>query len=324
MFSLVGDFPLGTATDRMDYQSLDPAARRLYIAKIGDGKLLVFDIAQNKLLRQLDGFPKITGVLVVPDLHRVYASVPGAGLVSSLFVGLGMVGMSAGHGAVAVLDTDNLKEIARLPGGVFPDGIAYDPKDDRIFVSDELGSAVLAIDAKTNRVVARIDTGGEVGNVRYDPITSKVYVPIQSRDEIAVIDPAKATLSTRHALGGCLHPHGLALSPDVAIGYVACDANDMLITIDLAMGKVLGWHPVAHDPDVLAIDPGSKRLYVASESGNVSTFDISSANSLTALGDVFVSKGAHSVAVDPTTHRLYFPLANLNGHSVMRVLIPKT
>src|SRR5215469_8084122 len=122
LFDSGGDFPLGPRTDRTDYQSIDPAARRLYIAKMGAGQLLVFDLAQNKLIAQLDGFPKVTGVLVVPELHKVYASVPGAGMMSSLFVGLGMAGLSSGRGAIAVRDTQGLRELARLPGGVFPDG----------------------------------------------------------------------------------------------------------------------------------------------------------------------------------------------------------
>jgi len=79
LFSLVGDYPLGEATSRADYQSFDPTSSRLYIAKMGSGKLLAFDAARNSLIAERDGFPKVTGVLVVPELHRVYASVPGAG-----------------------------------------------------------------------------------------------------------------------------------------------------------------------------------------------------------------------------------------------------
>jgi DNA-binding beta-propeller fold protein YncE len=323
LFSLVGDFALGEATDRVDYQSVDSTSQRLYIAKMGAGKLLVFDLVHNRVSAELDGLPKITGVLAVPELHRLYASVPGAGLVPSLLVGLGMMGLTSGDGALVVLDTANLREIARLPGGVFPDGIAYDPKDHRIFVSDELGSAVLVIDANANRLVARIATGGEVGNVRYDPLTSEVYAPIQSRDELAVIDPVKAAVVSKYSLAGGRHPHGLAIAPGAAIGYIACDANDVLLAVDLTTGHILGRWPVAHDPDVLAVDPESKRLYVATESGTLSTFDITHASSPIVLRDVFVGENAHSVAVDPITHRLYFPLANLHGHSILRVLSPK-
>ncbi|HVT25362.1 MAG TPA: hypothetical protein VHD95_12100, partial [Rhizomicrobium sp.] len=98
LFSVVGDFSLGASVNRMDYQSIDPVARRLYIAKMGGGQLLVFDIEKNVLLAQLDGFPKVTGVLVVPELHKVYASAPGSGVLSSFSVGLGMAGISSGRG----------------------------------------------------------------------------------------------------------------------------------------------------------------------------------------------------------------------------------
>jgi DNA-binding beta-propeller fold protein YncE len=323
LFSFVGDFPLGASTNRTDYQSVDPAARRLYIAKMGAGKLLVFDIDQNTLIAQLDGFAKVTGVLAVPDLQRVYASVPGAGLAPSLSVALGMIGLSTGRGAVAILDTRTLQEVARVPGGVFPDGIAYDPKERRIFVSDELGSGVVVIDALADRVVARIETGGESGNVRYDPITSRVYVPDQSHDELVAIDPAKAVVVARYALTGGQHPHGLAIAPGAALGYVACDGDNTLLTVDLTNGNILGRQTLGHDPDVLAVDPTTRRLYVASESGNLSSFDIMAAQKPVSLGDTFISEDAHSVAVDPVSHRLYFPLANVNGQTILRVLAPK-
>jgi YVTN family beta-propeller protein len=321
-FTLVADVPLGPAANRIDYQSFDPTTHRLYVSLMGAGKLLVFDAAANKPLRQLDGFPKTTGVLVVPPLHRVYASVPGGGIGPSLAQGLGMLGLSKGHGAVAIVDTDTLHEVARLPGGVFPDGIAYDPKDNRIFVSDEMGSAVTVIDAAQDKVIAQIGAGGEVGNVQYDSTTARLYAPIQTRNELAVFDAVGASRTGAYPLSRCQHPHGLAIPPGTAIGYVACDENDVLVTVDLKTGKELSHLPVGHDPDVLAMDGAAKRLYVASESGNLSRFDIANPAAPVALGDSFIGKGAHSVAVDPMTHRLYFPLADAGGKSVMRILAP--
>ena len=220
-FALVADVPLGPAANRIDYQSFDPLAHRLYVSLMGAGKLLVFDTAANKPITQLDGFPKTTGVLVVPQSHRVYASVPGGGIGPSLAQGLGMLGLSKGHGAVAIVDTDTLHEIARLPGGVFPDGIAYDGKDNRIFVSDEMGSAVTAIDAAQNKVIARIGAGGEVGNVQYDAATARLYAPIQTRNELGIFDAAENKRIGAYPLSRCKHPHGLAIPPDTAIGYVA-------------------------------------------------------------------------------------------------------
>ena len=116
---------------------------------------------------------------MVPELRKIYVSVPGAGVGASLSVALGMAGLSKGSGAISILDIASLKEIARLPGGVFPDGIAYAPRERRVFVSDEMGGALTVIDADNDKLVGRIDTKGEVGNVQYDPITRRVYVPVQ-------------------------------------------------------------------------------------------------------------------------------------------------
>jgi len=324
LFSLTGDYPLGASVNRTDYESIDAAARRLYIAKMGGGQLLVFDLERNRLIAELDGFPKITGVLAVPEIHRVYASVPGAGIVSSLFVGLGMAGLAPGRGAIAVLDSQSLKEMARLPGGVFPDGIAYDPKEHRVFSSDELGSALTVIDAASNTSQGRIATAGEVGNVRYDALTERIYVPVQSTNELAVVDPKQLRVVTRYNLPGCDHPHGFIVTPKAAVGFAACDGNDRLATIDLVTGRTLSTQAVAHDPDVLAIDPDAKRLYVGSESGNLSSFDIARSAAPESLGDVFIAEGAHAVAVDPVSHRLYFDLADVNGRAMLMVVAPKS
>jgi DNA-binding beta-propeller fold protein YncE len=324
LFTVIGDVPLGPATSRVDYQSIDPSADRLYIAKMGAGTLVAVDLAARRVVAELKGFPKATGVLAVPELHRLYVSVPGAGIGASIATVLGSAGLSSGRGAVAILDTEDLHEIARVPGGVFPDGLAYDPDDKAVFVADELGSAILVIDAAHDRLAARIDAaGGQVGNVRYDPLTRRVYAPIQSHDQLAVIDPATNSIEIFYELPGGRHPRGLALSPDGAIGYVACDGNDQLLSVDLATGAIRNRQTLGHDPDVLALDPALHRLYVAAESGVLASFDITVSAAPVPLGLVLVGAGAHSVAVDLGSHQLELPIASEHGRAMLRILAPK-
>ncbi len=323
LFNKVADVVVGQSTSRFDYASFDPTTGRLFVSKMGSGKLLVFDTRSRVAVAELDGFAKTTGVLVVPTLHKVYASVPGAGIGASLSVGLGMAGLSSGHGAVAVLDSMTLKALGRVPGGVFPDGIAYDPDDKRIFVSDEMGGAVTVIDADSNKLIARIDAGGETGNVQYDPVTRRVYVPLQSHDELAVIDPATLRVIDRYKVPGGQHPHGLRLARGVAIAYIACDENDRLLVVNLISREVVGNLPLGHDPDVLADDAGLKRLYVAGESGMLSVFDVADPAHPRKLGDVMAGANAHSLAVDPVSHMIYLPLRDLNGKAGMRILAPR-
>ena len=58
---------------------------------------------------------------------------------------------------------------------------------------------------------------------------------------------------------------------------------------------------------MLAFDSAERRLYVSAESGVVGVF-AEAAHSLRPLGLAFLATEAHTVAVDPTTHLVYFPL----------------
>src|SRR5206468_12929386 len=77
LLSRLIDLPLPGQPSRFDYQSLDPESKRLYFSHMGDGELLVLDTGTRELVAHIPGFPRATGVLVVPALHKVFVSVPG-------------------------------------------------------------------------------------------------------------------------------------------------------------------------------------------------------------------------------------------------------
>src|SRR5262245_62971387 len=89
--------------------------------------------------------------------------------------------------------------------------------------------------------------------------------------------------------------------------FVGCEANATMVTVDLTGRAVIDHHGVGETPDVLAYDPGAGRVYVAAESGWVGIFDHDRGR-LTLLGSAHLADGAHSVALDPTTHHSYFPI----------------
>jgi DNA-binding beta-propeller fold protein YncE len=90
--------------------------------------------------------------------------------------------------------------------------------------------------------------------------------------------------------------------------------------VDLNTMRILSTYQVGEDPDVLAFDPGLERLYVSSESGTVTVFQ-SSNRKLGLLGS-FNMPHAHTVAVDSRTHLVYFPLENIDGHPLLRIMKP--
>jgi len=238
----------------------------------------------------------------VPSLGKVYASVPG-------------------HEHVAIVDARTLAVRARVGSVSFPDGIAYAPDANRIYVSDEAGGGELVVDGATDRVVATLALGGEAGNTLYDPGSGHVLVAVQTRDEFVEIDPGSDSVVARHPIPGSAHPHGLSLDPARRLLFVANEGNATLQAVDLASLNVVDREPVGEGPDVLAFDPGWRRLYVASESGVVSVFD-ERGGRLAPVGRVTMPH-AHTVCVDPRTHLVYFPLADVGGRPVLRIMAPR-
>ena len=52
----------------------------------------------------------------------------------------------------------------------------------------------------------------------------------------------------------------------------------------------------------------------------MAVFALAADRGVTELGRGFVGPNAHSVAVDPATHRVYFPLADVGWRPVLRVM----
>ncbi len=294
----VAEIPLPGPPVRFDYQSLDLGSNRLYIAHMGAGKIDIVDVQAKKVEGTIAGMPGVTGVWAVPALGRIYASVT-----------------RLHH--VAVIDAKTLQVVARVGNVGFPDGIAYAPDEQKIYVSDESGGGELVIDGPTNATsVLRLD--GEAGNTVYDAGSRCILVAVQTRNQVYVIDPRNDRILGRFSLQGAERPHGMAIDAERRLGFVANERNGRVLMVDLRRMRVMDSEPTGDAPDVLAYDPDWRRLYVASESGVVSVFTATTTG-LVHEGDVTMPH-AHTVAVDPRTHLVYFPLQDVGGQPVLRIM----
>jgi hypothetical protein len=117
--------------------------------------------------------------------------------------------------------------------------------------------------------------------------------------------------------------HGLLVASKLRLAFAACrGAAPLLVVVDLATRQQTTTLPLPADIDVLAFDPSLRRLYAASEAGTVAVFAVAIDHSVSEIGRGFFGPNAHTVAVDPITHRVFFPLASLGGHPVLRVMTP--
>jgi DNA-binding beta-propeller fold protein YncE len=288
-------------SNRFDYTSVDPTTGRLWIAHMDAGQLLALDVRRRRVVRTIRA-PGVHGVIAVPQLGRVYAS-------------------ATDDHEMLTIDARTGRVLRHAPAGEYPDGLAYDPVERQVYVSDESGGVEAVFDRGGERI-ATVQLDGEAGNVQYDPRTRRVLVDVQTRDDVAVVDPRSHRVVRRVALQGCDHPHGLYVDAPRRLAFVACDGNARLVTLDLRRLRPSGIQTVGSSPDVLAFDPGLRRLYVAAESGEVAVF-AERGRRLEKLGQAKLADEAHTVAVDPRTHLVYFPLERgPEGRPQLRVMAP--
>jgi DNA-binding beta-propeller fold protein YncE len=300
---MVGEISLPGDTSRLDYASLDPGRALLFVAHLGASEVIEVDLAARRAVRTIPNLSQVHGVLVVPAVHRVYASATGAN-------------------RAVILDEATAAVLAQAPTGEYPDGLAYDPRRGAIWITNESGGSETVIDAATAAVRGTVALGGEVGNVAYDPVADQILVAVQGRNDLAVIDPTTFAITRRAAVAGCEHGHGLALDPVDRLAFIGCEGNATLVTLDLATLRVIATNPVGDTPDVLAYDPGPRRLYVAAEDGTVSILD-QRGRATVLVGSGHLADGAHVVAVDPISHHSFYPVPHgADGHPALLEMEP--
>lgn len=299
VFDLVADVQMPGPAVRFDYQSMDAEHGRLYISHMNDDHLVVFDTANRRVVANLEGFKRIHGVIAVPEVERVFASATGD------------------HQMIAV-DMNTLKVTGKAGPIDYPDGLAYAPAVRRVFVSDEHGGVDAVVDEQTTKLIRNIPLGGYAGNTVYDPGSGRILVAVHGVNDLVEIDPGTMQIIARHKLTGIENPHGVALDAQGRLAFIAGEENHSLAVFDLKQSKQLSTHQVGEDPDVLAYDAGKKFLYVSAESGSVFVFRESKSD-VEPVGHCTMPH-AHTVSIDPKTHLVYFPLENVDGKPVLRIM----
>lgn len=302
--TLITSVSLSGSASRFDYQSIDLKSNRLYISHMGADAVTVVDIKSQQVVADIKGIDRPTGVLVIPNISKVYVSASGAKQIVSIDT-----------------STSTYPILHRISAGSFPDGIAYDPTSQRLFVSDESGKQVSVIDTRTDTLIGTVEIGGEVGNTRFDSVSGMIYSADQSNNTLVAINPSSLKIEQRIPLTNCSGPHGFYLDNATHYALITCQDSATFIALDLSTGKTIGTDTVGSSPDVLAFDTWLRRLYVASESGTLSIFEVQQ-GSVKKIAEGFLADHAHTVSVDSRTHRVFVPLESVKGKPVLHIYEP--
>jgi hypothetical protein len=352
---------LAVQFDHFDFQALDPQTHLLFIAHNGpnpdieaqinpafhpdtdastDGNVIVFNTVEKKVVAVLP-IPQVAGVVLAPDLHKVYAADSNDNIVFVI--------------NEATLSTAPIE----LHKNDSPDALAYDQTDHLVLVSvpgapanpdesnvvDRKNQNLNLIDALTDKIVAIIPMGidgqwgDDVGHAKFDLGLHRIFVVVQQLADpdspkqnllpppgtawLDEIDPVAHRVIMRMKLANtCITPHGMTIDTDQHIAFIACiDADPpSLYRVDLQTlhpFPELPW-PLPLKPDMLVLDHPLHLLYVACGSG-IALFK-ENGRSFQPLGSYSYGVNTHSIAVNEETHEIYLPLVRVGGRPVLRIM----
>jgi DNA-binding beta-propeller fold protein YncE len=207
-----------------------------------------------------------------------------------------------GNNSVEVLDLRQGKRVHTIAGLGSPQGIAYIPGFDRLFVANDKGGACKLFDGKSFQQRGQIGLNDDADNVRYDAAAKKLYVGF-GNGGIAVINQADGKEVTRINLAG--HPEAFELEKDGTRIFVNVPDARQVAVVDRLKGQVVtAWGTgKAFGNFPMAFDEAGHRLFVGCRSpSELLVFNSDSGEIVSKLG---ISADADELFYDAKRHRIY-------------------
>jgi len=211
--------------------------------------------------------------------------------------------------SVVVFDPATGREFKRIKAGGEPDAILFDPASSKIMSFDRGSLDVAVIDPATSSVVASIKLPNAPEFPEADG-RGHVYVNLEDGNAVAVIDSHKMVLDHLIPLKGCDGPAPLAIDKANRRLFSGCGNNVMVVT-NPETGKVLTTVAIGGDPDGIVYDAKTKRIFVANRDGGWTIVRQDGPDAYAVEQTLKIDEYAKTVALDPTTHRVFSSTADL-------------
>jgi YVTN family beta-propeller protein len=271
-----------------DYLSFDAQRHHLFVSR--GNRVLVVDVAQGKPVGTIADTQGVHGIAIAQDLHRGFTSD----------------GKAA---SVTAFDLDTLKTVAVIKGtGMNPDAIVYDSASHHVLTLNGKSSSASVIDPATNAVIASIALPGKPEFAVSDG-AGHVYVNIEDKSELVQIDSAKNAVLHTWPLAPCESPSGLAIDRQHHRLFSVCD-NQKMAVLDADTGHLVATLPIGDGPDAVVFDDAASMVYSSNgESGTITAIHEDDADHYTVKQTIPTQVSARTLALDPSTHRLYLSAA---------------
>lgn len=284
-YHFVKEIPIG-GEGGWDYLSIDPAAHRLYVSHAT--KVVVVDTEKDTIAGEIEDTPGVHGFAIAPELGRGFAS-------------------NGREGKASIVDLKTLKTIAKVETGENPDAILYDTAHKEVYTFNGRGHSATVIDAKSGKAVATIPLPGKPEFAVEDPKADRIYNNIEDKNEVVVIDAKAHKVVETWPIEPGESASGLAIDREHHRLFLGCD-NKMMLMMDSTSGKVIDKVTIGEGVDANAFDPQTQFAFASCRETTTIAHE-ESPNKITVVQTLKTAMGARTMALDPTTHKIYLPTA---------------
>ena len=249
-----------------------------------------------------------------------------------------------GNNSVAVVDLTKGVLFKRISGLHEPQGVAYAPKGDLIFIAnagdgavdifkaDDLtpagkvellsdadniradgadrvtvgygGGALAALDAVSGKKLSDIALAAHPESFQLDPAGARIYVNLPQAHRVSVVDRATGNEIARWGLTDASANFPMALDGAGSRLFVGYRSPATLAAFDTRSGKLVSRTASCGDADDIFYDEKRKRVYMSCGEGFLTTFDASGAG-LTEIARTPTQPGARTALFAPELDRLF-------------------
>lgn len=201
--------------DKEQKVQLSDVDEKVYVALEGEGKVVVIDSAQKKILTTIDLTDR-TGSPIGYMAHNVQVAPDG----KSVWV-----------------TANAMQEMEMNDNGHAEEG--GDSEHDMKNIEKPLDQIII-IDPYTDQITKRItiSTDNHLAHVAISPDSKKAYVTAQEKGLVYTIDTKTFEIEKTLDLGTGSGPHGLRISPNGANAFIALLDGKALATLDISTNKI--------------------------------------------------------------------------------------
>ena len=207
-----------------------------------------------------------------------------------------------GNNTVEVLDLRKGERIHSITGFGAPQGIAYIPELDRLFIANDKGGICKIYDAKSFQPVGEIDFKDDADNVRYDNSSKRVYVGFGSGG-IGIINAQES--KTLGSIKLAAHPEAFELEKQGHRIFVNVPNARQVAVVDREKSEVITtWKTNgAFGNFPMALDEKNHRLFIGCRMpSKLVVLNTESGDVVTSIG---ISGDPDDVFYDSKRHRIY-------------------